>query len=232
MNIDGEKLHISWTTWGTLMKLLVNKRPMIILKVTKIRAPPPSLEDVFLEKPQVVSYWILPSPSLFRFKETKKHSTCKVTQIIDFPIMTPKCRYFTGNVCNFFTFWANIFKQTVMTPAFKKGYENPRGAIVLLIFYLSLVKYLKSFLVSKGPCLWIKSFRNNNEVFGRIILHDTSRKQHERCVDNKPNSWQYSSIWSTINNLSKDFVCLPQSKSNAYGFRLKTLKMMNNSQGN
>ena len=63
---------------------------MIILKVTKIRAPPPSLEDVFLEKPQVVSYWILPSPSLFRFKETKKHSTCKVTQIIDFPIMTPK----------------------------------------------------------------------------------------------------------------------------------------------
>ena len=31
-----------------------------------------------------------PSPSLFRFKETKKHSTRKVTQIIDFPVMTPK----------------------------------------------------------------------------------------------------------------------------------------------
>ena len=35
VNIDGESLHIYWTTWGILMKSSREIWPMIILKITK-----------------------------------------------------------------------------------------------------------------------------------------------------------------------------------------------------
>ena len=67
--IDRESLHIFWTTWGISMEFSGKMWLMIILKVAKNQSCTLSLEDVFLEKPHVVSNW--PS-SLFRVKAIQK----------------------------------------------------------------------------------------------------------------------------------------------------------------
>ena len=49
VNIEGENLHIFWTTWGISIKLSGKMWLMIMLKVTKNKGFTLSLED--LEKP-------------------------------------------------------------------------------------------------------------------------------------------------------------------------------------
>ena len=50
---DREDLDIFWKTWGISMKFLGKMWLMVILKVTKIQGFTYSLEDTFLEKPEV-----------------------------------------------------------------------------------------------------------------------------------------------------------------------------------
>ena len=65
-NIDWESLHISWTIYETLMKLSEKMWFMIIFKLTKNQSFTLSLENTFLEKPQV---WHREEPpSRFRVK--------------------------------------------------------------------------------------------------------------------------------------------------------------------
>ena len=45
VNIEGENLPISWTTWGMSMKFSGKTWLMIILKVTKNKGFTPSIED-------------------------------------------------------------------------------------------------------------------------------------------------------------------------------------------
>ena len=56
-NIDGENLHIFWTTWVISMKFSGKMWVMIVLKVTKYQALNLSLEDAFLEKPLTEEVW-------------------------------------------------------------------------------------------------------------------------------------------------------------------------------
>ena len=62
VSIEGESLHIFWTTWGISMKFSERKWLMIILKVTKKQGFTLSLESAFLEKPQ--SNWPPKPPSI------------------------------------------------------------------------------------------------------------------------------------------------------------------------
>ena len=95
---------------------------------------------------------------------------------------------------------------------------------------ISWLKYLKSFLVSKEPCLWINFFRSNNKVFGRVSLHNTAHQIGKQTADNS------QALGAVLTDISKAFKCLPHillvAKLNAYEFRLKALKLMNNSQAN
>ena len=52
VNIDGENLHIFWTTLGISMKFSGKMWLMTMLKVRKKQGFTLSLEDTFLEKPQ------------------------------------------------------------------------------------------------------------------------------------------------------------------------------------
>ena len=52
VNIDGENLHIFWTTWEISVKFSGKIWLMIILKVTKSQGFTLSLEYAFLKKPQ------------------------------------------------------------------------------------------------------------------------------------------------------------------------------------
>ena len=62
-NIDGEILHIFWTTWGILMKFPGKMWLTLILNVTQKTGFTLSLEYTFLEKPQ--GAWNWPSHRLF-----------------------------------------------------------------------------------------------------------------------------------------------------------------------
>ena len=61
-NIDGEILHIFWTTWVISMKFW-GKMWLMTIKVTKSQGFTLSLEDTFFEKPQGCQ---IDSPSHFR----------------------------------------------------------------------------------------------------------------------------------------------------------------------
>ena len=61
VNIDGENLHIFWTTWGILMTFSGKMWLMIILKLNKL-----SLKNTFLEKPEGKCQ--TEPPSLLRIK--------------------------------------------------------------------------------------------------------------------------------------------------------------------
>ena len=61
VNIDGENLHIFWTTWGILMTFSGKMWLMIILKLNKL-----SLKNTFLEKPEGECQ--TEPPSLLRIK--------------------------------------------------------------------------------------------------------------------------------------------------------------------
>ena len=52
VNIEGEILHMFWTTWGMSMRFSGKMRLMIILKVTKKHGFSLSLENTFWEKPR------------------------------------------------------------------------------------------------------------------------------------------------------------------------------------
>ena len=54
------------------------------------------------------------------------------------------------------------------------------GAIALRIFDLPLVKFLKSFLARKKLCLRINILRNNNVIFGRVILRNSAHQQYQK----------------------------------------------------
>ena len=69
VNIDGENLHIFWTTWGNSIKFSGKILLIIILKVTKNQGFTLLLEYTFLEKPQGGSRQI--DPSLLRVKAEK-----------------------------------------------------------------------------------------------------------------------------------------------------------------
>ena len=56
-NIDREILHISWTTWGNLMKFSRKMCFKVILKATKKKGFTLSLEDTIFEKQQREGWW-------------------------------------------------------------------------------------------------------------------------------------------------------------------------------
>ena len=64
VTIDGENLHIFWTTWGTSVKCLGKMWLLIILQVTKNQGFTFSLEDKFLKKVQGTH--INPHPQPFK----------------------------------------------------------------------------------------------------------------------------------------------------------------------
>ena len=114
--------------------------------------------------------------------------TCKATQINDFPvkILKQSADIFPVNICTFFGFcvnedkFQNIFKHANITPALKKGYRGYQESYRPMNILPVIIKILKILLVSKEPRSWIKFFRNNNTVFGSIILHKTLRQQYEK----------------------------------------------------
>ena len=61
VNIDGENLHIFWTSWEISMKYSGKMWFMMILKFTKNKGFALSLEDTFLEKPQQGGMKLTPS---------------------------------------------------------------------------------------------------------------------------------------------------------------------------
>ena len=63
VNIEGENLHIFWTTWRISIKFSEKMRLMIRLKVTKNQGFTLPLENTFLEKSQGEK-----NPSFFRVK--------------------------------------------------------------------------------------------------------------------------------------------------------------------
>ena len=68
-NIDGENLHIFWTTWGILMMTFSGKMWLMIilkLKLKKKQGLILSLKNTFLEKPGGECQ--TESPSLLRIK--------------------------------------------------------------------------------------------------------------------------------------------------------------------
>ena len=89
-----------------------------------------------------------------------------------------------------------------------------------------MLKYLKYFLVSKEPCLWINFFRSNNEVFGGVSLNNAARQIGKQKANNS------QTPGALLTDLSKAFQCLPHvilvAKINAYEFGLKALKLINN----
>ena len=79
VDIDGENLHIFWTTWEISMKVSGKMWLMIILKATKNQSFPLSLEHTFLDKPQGWgSNW---SPSLLRVNRMKIKNLIRVGNV-------------------------------------------------------------------------------------------------------------------------------------------------------
>ena len=72
VNIDGENLHVLWTTRIISIKFSGKMWLMIILKVGKNHGFTLSLEDTFLEKPQEGSNWGLKAFNDFRNKQQKQ----------------------------------------------------------------------------------------------------------------------------------------------------------------
>ena len=81
----------------------------------------------------------------------KKLSTRKVTQINDFPvkILKKNIDISSDNISKLFSFCVNEGK----CPNIFKYRETKEIYIALWVFYLTLLKYLKYFLVSQEPCL-------------------------------------------------------------------------------
>ena len=50
-NIDGENLHIFWTTWGILMMTFSGKMWLMIILKLKLKKKLLSLKNIFWEKP-------------------------------------------------------------------------------------------------------------------------------------------------------------------------------------